>query len=43
MKKNIKSLLTNSKVQQLEKAATKKIKGGGKKQDAQANTSTEGA
>jgi len=44
MKKNIKSLLTNPKLPQLEKSATQKIKGGdGGKEIAQANTSTEGA
>ena len=43
MKKNIKSLLTNSNLTQIEKSATQKIKGGGGKQHAKTNTSTEGA
>jgi len=43
MKKNIKALLTNSNLPQIEKSATQKIKGGGGKQIAKTNASTDSA
>ena len=42
MKKNIKILLTNSNLQQIEKTATQKIKGGGGKVKAKGHPKTSG-
>ena len=42
MKKNIKTLLKNSNLQQIEKTTTQKIKGGGGKELAKANPKTKG-
>ena len=43
MKKNIKSLLTTSNLPQIAKPATQKIKGGGRKETAKVNATTDGA